>query len=412
MYREKKEENLMSKVYIVGAKRTPVGSMHGTLKDYNLGELGALVIKQLLKDANIEGKDIDEVVMGNIYSAGLGGNVSRQAAVKADIPVEVPAYALNMLCGSGMKAVINSYLSITGGMNQAVVAGGLESMSGAPYLIPGRIKNGIKMGEIEVEDHMLKDGLIDAFHNYHMGVTAENIAEKHHITREEQDAFALESQKRATKAQEAGEFEAEIVPVTIKTRKGETVFDKDEYIKPSTTIETLQKLRPAFKKDGGVTAGNASGINDAASATIIASEEFVNEKGIKPLVEIIGVGQAGVEPSVMGLGPVPSIRKALKHAGIKLSEIEAIELNEAFAAQSIGVIKELSEEHGISEEDLYKRTNQFGGAIAIGHPVGASGNRIIVTLINVMKKNNYKYGLASLCIGGGQGTTVILKNVE
>lgn len=402
----------MKRLFITAAKRTPVANFQGSLKDQNLGEIGALVIKKVLEESNIPGSDVDEVMMGNIYSAGLGGNISRQASVKSGIPVEVPAYSINMLCGSGMKAVINAALSIRGGMNDVVVAGGLESMSGAPYLVSGKTRDGIKMGNIEMEDHMLKDGLIDAFHNYHMGVTAENVSDKHQIPREDQDKFALKSQMRASKAQEAGYFDSEIVPVEIKTRKGVVSFDKDEYIKADTTLETLAKLRPAFKKDGGVTAGNASGINDAVSATVVASEDYVKEHNIEPLVEIIGLGQAGVEPSVMGLGPVPAIRKALKNANLELSDIEAIELNEAFAAQSIGVLKELSEEHGVSYEDLLEKTNIYGGAIAIGHPVGASGNRIIVTLINIMKRNNYKYGLASLCIGGGMGTAVILKNIE
>lgn len=402
----------MNKVYILAAKRTAVGAMHGTLRDQDLGEVAGQVIRQLLIDAHIKGENINEVMMGNILSAGLGPNIGRQACLKAGLPVEVPAYSLNMLCGSGMKAVMNAYLSINGGMNDVIVAGGIEGMSKSPYLLDGAVKNGHKMGNHPLEDHMLKDALIDPFYNYHMGVTAENVGDKHNISRQAQDEFALESQKRASEAQKAGYFDDEIVPIEIKTRKGTSVFDKDEYIKHDATIESLNKLKPAFKKDGSVTAGNASGINDAVSACIVASEKFVNENDIKPLVEIVSMGQGGVDPSVMGLGPVPAIRQALKNANLKLSDIDAIELNEAFAAQSLGVLTELAEEHGLSMEDLLERTNKYGGAIAIGHPIGASGNRIIVTLINIMKKNNYKYGLASLCIGGGMGTAIIIKNVE
>lgn len=402
----------MNKVFITAAKRTPIGEFQKTLKTVRPGELGAIVIKNIIEESKLDASKLDEVVMGNVLSAGQGQNVARQCSLGAGVPVEVPAYGINMVCGSGMKAVINAYQSILAGSNNLVIAGGTETMSLAPYLIPASNRSGVKMGNQTVVDHMINDGLWDAYNDYHMGITAENIAAKHNITREEQDAFAVDSQRKAVAAIEENKFDGEIVPVTIKTRKGEVVFDKDEYPKAGTNIETLAKLRPAFKKDGTVTAANASGLNDSASAVLVASEAAVEENGLKPLVEVVAVGQGGVDPSVMGLGPVPAIRQALKNANLELKDMDVIELNEAFAAQSLGVVAELSEEHGISKEDILAKTNLNGGAIALGHPIGASGNRIIVTLINLMKKNNYKYGLASLCIGGGMGTAVILKNVD
>lgn len=402
----------MSKVFITAAKRTPLGSFGGSLKDIHPAQLGATVIKQVLLDSKVEGKDVDEVIMGNVLSAGLGQNVARQASLFAGVPNEVPAYAVNMVCGSGMKTVMNAYTTVKAGLANVVVAGGAENMSSAPYLVSGNNRTGVKMGNQVLIDHMIKDGLWDAYNDYHMGITAENIVEKHGLTREEQDEFALTSQLRATKALEEDKFDGEIVPFEVKTRKGTVLFEKDEYIKTNATLESLQKLKPAFKKDGTVTAGNASGINDSASAVLVMSEEQVEARGLKPLVEIVGVGQGGVDPKVMGLGPVPAIRQALKNAGMELKDIDVLELNEAFAAQSLGVVVELAEEHGVSKEEILSKTNLNGGAIAIGHPIGASGNRIIVTLINLMKKNNFKYGLASLCIGGGMGTCVILKNVD
>lgn len=402
----------MSKVYISAARRTAVGSFLGTLKDVPAAELSTAVIKQVLEDSRLKGEQIDEVVFGNVLSAGTKQGMTRQASVNAGIPIEVPAYGVDMLCGSGMKSVLNSYLQIKSGMHHAIVAGGAESMSQAPFLVDPKARSGNKMGDLKVEDHMLKDGLTDAFSGVHMGITAENIAEKYGITREEQDAFAIDSQTKAIKADDAGEFVDEIVPLQVKVRRDVITFDKDEYINRTTNLEKLGKLRPAFKKDGTVTAGSSSGINDAASATVVISEEFAKENNIKPLVEIIGVGQAGVDPNVMGLGPTPAIRTALTQANLTLEEIDVIELNEAFAAQSLGVIKELVDEHGINREELLAKTNVNGGAIAIGHPIGASGNRIIVTLIHLMKRRNLKYGLASLCIGGGMGTAIILKNID
>lgn len=402
----------MSKVFITAAKRTAVGSFMGTLKNVPAADLGAAVIKQVLLDSKVDGAQLDEVIMGNVLSAGAGQGVARQASIKAGVPVEVPAYGVNMVCGSGMKSVMNAYASINAGLSKAIVAGGTESMSNAPYLVPASTRSGVKMGNMNMVDHMINDGLWDSFNNYHMGITAENIADKHNISREAQDEFAYGSQRKAIEAQDAGLFDAEIVPVEVKMRKETVVFDKDEYLNRKTTPEILTKLRTAFKKDGTVTAGNASGLNDSASAVLVASEAFVKENNLDPMVEIVGVGQGGVDPSVMGLGPVPAIRAALKNADMTLDQIDVLELNEAFAAQSLGVVTELVEEHGVDREELIAKTNIHGGAISIGHPIGASGNRIMVTLINIMKQNNYKYGLASLCIGGGMGTCVILKNVD
>lgn len=402
----------MSKVFIAAAKRTPIADFQGSLKTVKPGELGAEVIKNILEETKVDPAKIDEVILGNVLSAGHGQNVARQASLWGGVPQEVPAYGLNMVCGSGMKSVMNAYQGVKSGLSNLVIAGGTESMSQAPYLVSGNNRGGVKMGNQQMVDHMVNDGLWDVYNNYHMGITAENIADKHNISREEQDEFAANSQRKAVEALNENRFDGEVVPVTVKTRRGEVVFDKDEYPKEGTTSETLAKLRAAFKKDGSVTAGNASGLNDSASAVLVASEEALEEHGLKPLVEIVAVGQGGVDPKVMGLGPVPAIRQALKNANMELKDIDVLELNEAFAAQSLGVVTELAEEHGVSKEEILEKTNLNGGAIALGHPIGASGNRIMVTLINIMKKKGYKYGLASLCIGGGMGTAVILKNVD
>ena len=401
----------MRKVYIVSAKRSPVGSFLGSLSETPAAEICAVTIQALLKDAGIAPEQVDELVAGNILSAGLGQGIARQAAVKAGIPVSVCAYSVNMLCGSGMKAVINAAQSIALGEAEIVVAGGVESMSQAPYLLPRETRKGIKMGSIQVVDHMIKDGLTDAFENIHMGITAENIADKYSITREEQDAFAWASQQKAIAAVDAGVFDEEVVPFEVKQGREMVRFARDEYPNRKTNPERLAGLRPAFKKDGSVTAGNASGINDGAAFLLLASEEAVKAHGLSPMAQILATGQGGVEPSIMGMGPVPAIRKALKKAGMKLSDMELIELNEAFAAQSLGVVKELSREHGLAEEDILARTNVNGGAIALGHPVGASGARILTTLLYGMKREGKQLGLASLCIGGGMGTAVIVKTV-
>ncbi|HRX13722.1 MAG TPA: acetyl-CoA C-acetyltransferase [Eubacteriales bacterium] len=397
------------KIYLVAAKRTAVGSFLGSLVNVKPGDLGATVVKNILEETKLDPKNVDEVIVGNILGAGQAQNVGRQVAIKGGIPQEVPAYTVNMVCGSGMKAVINAVMDIRGGFANVVIAGGTESMSGAPYLIPSKTRTGNKMGVMEIQDHMILDSLTDAFSNVHMGITAENIAEKYGITREQQDAFAYDSQVKAIKSVDDGLFKKEIVPVNVKIGKEEKVFDTDEYPNRGSNPEKLAKLRAAFKDGGTVTAGNASGINDGASFVMVASEEAVKKYNLKPLVEIIAVGQGGVDPQYMGLGPVPAIRMALSNAQMKLSQMEVIELNEAFAAQSLGVVKLLSDEHDLTADQIRARTNPRGGAIAIGHPVGASGNRILVTLIHEMIDMNKNIGLASLCIGGGMGTAIIVK---
>jgi acetyl-CoA C-acetyltransferase len=364
-----------------------------------------------LADAKVKPEQVDELICGNILSAGLGQGIGRQISIKAGIPASVCAYSINMLCGSGMKAVINGMAEIVNGDLYIVVTGGVESMSNAPFLVPKDLRKGIKMGGYQVADHMLKDGLTDAFEDIHMGITAENVAAKHGITREQQDTFAWGSQQKAIKSVDEGAFDAEIVPLKVKIGRDEVEFDRNEFPNRGTNLEKLGKLRSALKKDGTVTAGSSSGINDGASFVLLASENAVRELGLTPMAEILGTGQGGVEPNVMGLGPVPAIRKALKKASLKLSDMELIELNEAFAAQSLSVVRELSEEHGMSEEAIKEKTNLFGGAIALGHPVGASGNRILVTLLYGLKRTNRNLGLASLCIGGGMGTAVIVKKL-
>jgi len=399
----------MSKVFIIDGKRSPIGSFLGSLKNVHPSDLGAEVLKNLLERNNIAKDRLDEVIVGNILPAGVGQGIGRQVSIKAGVPNDVPAYSINMACGSGMKAIFNAYANIKTGIHALVAAGGVESMSFSPFMISGKIREGVKMGDMKMIDHMIYDALTDAFSGVHMGITAENIVTKQGISREEQDRFAIDSQTKAIKAVDAGVFKEEIVPIKIKDRKSEIIVDTDEYPNRVTSYEKLSTLRPAFKPDGSVTAGNASGINDGASFTIIAGEGAVQEFGFKPAAEIIGIGQGGVDPQTMGLGPVPAIRNALKSAGLTLKDIDVIELNEAFAAQSIGVVNELATEHGMTKEDILKKTNVNGGAIALGHPVGASGNRIVVTLLHEMKRKQLKYGLASLCIGGGMGTAIILK---
>ncbi len=397
------------KVYIVGAKRSPIGSFLGSLKDVHAADMGSQVLKVLLEETKVPVDKIDEVIVGNILPANLGQGIARQISIKAGVPDTVPAYSLNMACGSGMKAIMNAYSSIIANHAELIVAGGVESMSGAPYMIPASVRSGKKMGNFEMVDHMVYDALTDAFGNIHMGITAENIVNKHNITREEQDDFAYKSQQKAIKAIDSGRFKDEIVPIVIKARKGDVIFENDEYPNRTTTPEVLAKLRPAFVKDGSVTAGNSSGINDGASFTIIASEEAVKKYNLEVLAEVIAIGQGGVDPNYMGLGPVAAIRNLLDRFNMKLDDMELIELNEAFAAQAIGVVKELVQEHKVSESALYEKTNVNGGAVALGHPVGASGNRIVVTLLHEMIKRDNHLGLASLCIGGGMGTALVLK---
>lgn len=402
----------MSKVYVVAAKRTPIGSFLGSLASLKPADIGAQVVKNIVEETKIDPANIDEVIVGNVLGAGQAQGVGRQVAIKAGIPVEVPAYSINIICGSGMKSVITAYSNIKAGEADLVIAGGTECMSGAGFVLPGVVRGGHKMADLVMKDHMVYDALTDAYHNIHMGITAENIADKYSISREEQDAFAFSSQQKAIAAVDSGRFKDEIVPVVIPNKKGDIVFDTDEYPNRKTSLEKLAGLKPAFKKDGSVTAGNASGLNDGASFLMLASEEAVKKYNLKPLVEIVSTGTGGVDPLIMGMGPVPAIRKALAKTDLKLKDMQVIELNEAFAAQSLGVIKELSKEHGIAEDWFVDKTNVNGGAIALGHPVGASGNRITVTLIHEMKKRGVDYGLASLCIGGGMGTALILKNVK
>ena len=402
----------MKKVYIVAAKRTAIGKFLGSLSGFQPGELGAVVIKELLKETGVNPDQIDEVIGGNVLSAGQKQGVIRQAAIKAGIPNTVPAYSINMVCGSGMKAVMNGYNSIVAGNADLIVAGGTEVMSNAGFIMEGQMRNGNKMGNVHMVDHMVTDGLTDAFNDYHMGITAENIADQYGISREEQDAFSYNSQQKAILAVDNNVFVNEIVPVEVKVKKDIVVFDKDEFPNRVSTPEKMASLRPAFKKDGTVTAGNASGVNDGASFVLLASEDKVAELGLKPLAEVVAVGQGGVDPSVMGLGPVPAIENVLRKANMGLTDMGLIELNEAFAAQSLGVMRELEKRHHVSQEWLLEHTNINGGAIALGHPIGASGNRIIVTLVHELKAHHKEFGLASLCIGGGMGTAIILKNIN
>ena len=402
----------MEKVYVLGAKRTPIGSFLGSLKNHSASELGSIAIKAALEESAVPVDEIDEVIVGNALPAGQGQGVARQAAMKASLPQSTPAYGVNMVCGSGLKAVTNGFVSIRAGEAKSVVAAGTESMSQTPYLIPNRTRQGIKMGNFEVVDSLVYDGLTDAFNQFHMGVTAENVAEKYTISREEQDLFSFESQERAIDAIDNGWLKEEIVPVEVKEKRESRWMAEDEYPNRTTSLEKMGKLRTAFKKEGTVTAGNASGLNDGASATVLASEAFVKEHDLTPEAEIVAIGQVGVDPSLMGLGPVPAIKLALKKANLTLDDIDLFELNEAFASQSIGVLSILSEAFDTDIELLKQKTNVNGGAIALGHPIGASGNRVLVTLIHAMKRLNKTYGLASLCIGGGMGIAIVIKNCK
>lgn len=402
----------MEKVYIVGAKRTPIGSFLGSLKSVSAVKLASQAIRGALEQAQVQSTDVTEVILGNVLSAGLGQGVARQAAIGAGLSIDVPAYSLNMVCGSGLKAVANGMSMIQSGLAQAVVTGGTESMSNAPFLVDGVIRSGCKMGHMNFIDSMLHDGLTDAFEGYHMGITAENVAREFGISRGEQDQFAIRSQEKAIIAQDSGKFADEIVPIVVETRAGVEEVAEDEYINRTTTLEKMTNLRPVFKADGTVTAANASGLNDGASAIILASGQLAEAQQLPIMAEVIAIGQGGVDPSVMGIGPVPAIKKVLEVANLTLADIDLFELNEAFAAQSLAVMNELAAESGESMETLSERTNVNGGAIALGHPIGASGNRILVTLLYELKRRSLTYGLASLCIGGGMGLAVIIKNVE
>ena len=392
----------MTDVVIVSAVRTAIGSFNGALAKFTAQELGAIAIKEALKRAGVSKNDVDEAVLGNVLQAGLGQNPARQAAIMADLPVETPSYTVNKVCGSGLKAVSLAAQSIICGDADIVVAGGFESMSNAPYLLESKARWGYRLGNGKLVDVMIQDGLWCAFNDYHMGITAENVSAKFGITREEQDQLSLESQTKAAQAIASGSFKKEIVPVTIKGKKGDTIFDTDEFPRAGTTIEALGGLRPAFKSDGGtVTAGNASGINDGAAALVVMSADKAKALGLKPLARIVSYASGAVDPSIMGMGPVPATRKALAKAGLTIADMDLIEANEAFAAQFLAVGKEL----GFQKE----KVNVNGGAIALGHPIGASGARILVTLLHSLEARGAKRGLATLCIGGGQGVALIVE---
>lgn len=391
----------MKKAVIVSAVRTPVGSYGGVFKNTSAVELGKVAVKAAIERAGVKPEMIDEVIFGNVLQAGQGQNVARQVAIGAGIPDHVTSYTVNKVCGSGLKTVALAAQAIKAGDAEVVVVGGTENMSMAPYLLPNN-RWGQRMGNGQVIDYMVADGLTDIFNNYHMGITAENIVEKYGLTREEQDEIAYNSQTRAERAIKEGRFKEEIVPVEIPQRKGDPiVVDTDEYPKFGTTMETLAKLRPAFKKDGSVTAGNASGINDGAAAFVVMSEDKAKELGLKVMAEIVSYASGGVDPSIMGTGPIPASKNALDKAGLEVEDMDLIEANEAFAAQALSVAKELN-------FDMDK-VNVNGGAIAIGHPIGASGARILVTLLHEMEKRDNKLGLATLCIGGGQGISMVVK---
>lgn len=391
----------MREVVIASAVRTAIGKFGGSLTPLSAPQMGAVVIKEALDRAALKPEQVDEVIMGNVLQAGLGQNPARQAAIFAGLPVEVPAFTVNKVCGSGLKCVELAAQSILAGDNDIVVAGGMESMSNAPFTVPGKARWGLKMGDQKMVDVMIRDGLWDAFNDYHMGITSENVAEKFGVTREDQDEVACRSQQRAIEAIKSGAFKEEIVPVTIKTKKGEKVFDTDEFPKEGTTMEVLTKLRPAFKKGGTVTAGNASGLNDGAAALVIMSADKAKELGIKPMAKIVSYASAGVDPAIMGIGPIPASRKALAKAGLEVKDMDLVEANEAFAAQTVEVGWELQLD--------WAKTNVNGGAIALGHPIGASGARILVTLLYALKHRDKKRGLATLCIGGGMGTATVVE---
>ena len=388
-----------SEIVIVSAARTPVGSFNGALSSLPAHELGAIAIKAALERAKVEGAEVDEVILGQILAAGHGQNPARQAAMKAGIPQEATAWGLNQLCGSGLRAVVIGMQQIANGDAKIIVAGGQESMSQAHH--SAHLRNGTKMGDMKFLDTMLRDGLMDAFHGYHMGNTAENVATKWQISRDEQDQFAVASQNKAEAAQKAGRFAAEITSVTIQSKKGDTIVDQDEYIRLGTTLDSLAKLKPAFSKEGTVTAGNASGINDGAAALVLMSAAEAHRRGLTPLARIASWATAGVDPAIMGSGPIPATRKALEKAGWAAKDLDLVEANEAFAAQAIAVNRDLGWDTS--------KVNVNGGAIAIGHPIGASGARVLVTLLHEMQKRDAKKGLATLCIGGGMGIALTVE---
>lgn len=388
-------------IVIASAARTAVGSFNGAFANTPAHELGAAVIKAVLERAGVEAADVDEVILGQVLQAGEGQNPARQAAIKAGIPNTRTAWGMNQLCGSGLRAVALGMQQIVSGDADIIVAGGMESMSLAPHC--GHLRGGTKMGDFKLIDTMIKDGLTDAFYGYHMGITAENVARQWQLSRDDQDAFALSSQNKAEAAQKAGKFADEIVPFTVKTRKGDTIVDQDEYIRHGATLDSMTKLRPAFDKEGTVTAGNASGLNDGAAATLLMTEAEAGRRGIQPLARIVSWATAGVDPQIMGTGPIPASRKALEKAGWSIGDLDLVEANEAFAAQACAVNKDLGWDPSI--------VNVNGGAIAIGHPIGASGARVLNTLLFEMKRRGAKKGLATLCIGGGMGVAMCVESL-
>lgn len=402
----------MSKVYLAACYRTPVGKFLGSLKDVKPADLAAQLIDKALEKDGVSEKIIDEVILGNVLSGGHGQNIARQAVLKSKLGEGVPAYALNMVCGSGLKAIIDGYIKIKSGFSDVILAGGVEVMSQAGYVLPASLRSGAKMGDLDAKDIIVKDGLTDALEGYHMGITAENLAKQYDVTRKAQDDFAFNSQVKARAAKAASKFKDEIIPIDIQVKKDIQSFDHDEYINETTTPEKLAGLKPAFVKDGTVTAGNASGINDGAAIVVLASEEAVKKHKLTPLVEVIGFGEAGVDPSIMGIGPVKAIEAALTQTGLSIQDMDVIELNEAFAAQSLSVVKQLAKDLNVTEEHILNKANPNGGAIALGHPLGASGARIAVTLIHEMKREKHTYGLASLCVGGGMGVAMVVKNIN
>ncbi|UJF24581.1 acetyl-CoA C-acetyltransferase [Suttonella sp. R2A3] len=400
---------MSQKIFIVAAKRTAIGSFQGTLANHSAVTLGVETAKSALAQSGVRAEDVDEVIVGNVLSAGLGMGVGRQVAIGAGLPHDVPAYTLNMICGSGMKAVLDACAHIKAGDAEVVLTVGTESMSNAAFALPGKTRRGHKMGNLQLADTILSDGLTDAFNQYHMGITAENIAQVYNISRNEQDEFALQSQQKAQQAIESGCFEEEIVALDVVRGREHGIFDQDEHVRANTSLDKLATLSPAFKDDGTVTAGNSSGLNDGASAIILVSEDALKRFGLTPLAEVISTGQGGVDPAMMGMGPIPAIAQALERSAYHFADIERIELNEAFAAQSLGVLYELSSQHEYDAGLLMDKTNPTGGAIALGHPIGCSGNRIITTLIYGLRRDGQQLGLASLCIGGGMGTALLVK---
>ncbi|MEL7292962.1 MAG: acetyl-CoA C-acetyltransferase [Pseudomonadota bacterium] len=402
----------MERIYIVGAKRTPIGAFGGSLKAISAGNLASIAIKAAISQSGVAADDIDEVIVGNVVSAGQGMGVGRQAALYAGIPEQVPAYSLNMVCGSGMKTVMDAASHIKAGDADVVVAAGVEVMSQIPFAVPANVRDGNKMGNMTLTDLLINDGLTDMYNQYHMGVTAENVAKQVGISREQQDEYALSSQLKAVSAIEAGKFKQEIVSVEVKKRRETVLFDTDEHPKPEATLSGLAKLRPAFDREGTVTAGNASGINDGASAIVVASESAVEKYNLVPISEVVSYAQSGLAPEIMGLGPVEAVSKALAKADLSIDQIGVYELNEAFAAQALGVIHQLADKHQVPVSSILDKANLNGGAIALGHPLGASGNRILVSLIHELNRSKHQYGVASLCVGGGMGTAVVIKSIR